>query len=99
MALRLSPLSRRDGAQRCDVNGDPVMPVSSIDKLAAAIRLLELSIRKGPARVAAEAQPLVDQAKEVLARQAVAMKAPSEPIERVGQGGRPILSLKARRAV
>jgi hypothetical protein len=68
--------------RRCDVDGNPTIAVSDVDRLAAAIRLLEITIRKESA------------AKEVMARKAAAAKAPPEPIARVGHGGRPILSLK-----
>ena len=84
-ALQLAPhlvSLAADGAWRHDVEKNAVMAESDVDRLAAAIRLLEITIRKESA------------AKEVMARKAAAAKAPPEPIARVGHGGRPILSLK-----
>jgi hypothetical protein len=84
----------RDDAWRHDVDGNPVMAVSDVDRLAAAIRLFEIAIRKGSANVEAQAQPLVERAKTVMAREAASGETPVAPTGRVGQGGRPILSLK-----
>jgi hypothetical protein len=83
-----------DGAWRHDVDGNRVMAVSDIDRLGAAIRLLEIAIRKGAVNVETQAASLVEQAKTVLARKAAGVKAPADPTERVGQSGRPTLSLK-----
>jgi hypothetical protein len=82
-----------DDARRHDVDGNPVMAVSDLDRLTAAIRLLEIAVRKGSANVEAQAPPLIEQAKAVM-RAIASVKAPAESTGRVGQGGRPILSLK-----
>jgi sRNA-binding protein len=75
-----------EGAWRCDVDGNPIAQVSDIGRLVAAIKLLELAIRKTGAHVKAEAAPLVAQAK-IYAR--VSAKAPTE-----SPGPRPSISLK-----
>jgi sRNA-binding protein len=79
-----------DAGWRHDVDGNRVAPVGDVDRLAAAIRLLEITIRKGSANVKAEAAPLVEQAKMVVRERANA----KAPAGRVDQGGRPILSRK-----
>jgi sRNA-binding protein len=54
-----------DGAQRHAVDGHPVAPVSDLDKLTGAIRLLAMSLRRATPEHAAQAKPLLEKAKVV----------------------------------
>jgi sRNA-binding protein len=59
-----------EGAWRHDVDANPVAPVTDVQQLVAAVKLLEITIRKAPAPLRAEAAPLVAQAKAMCVRPA-----------------------------